>query len=257
MNKRPDIAVILAAGLGSRMGFHTNEKPKGFIEIAGEAIIERSVRILLENGIQKIVIGTGYLSGFYERLSGKYRCIRTVKNPDYAETGSFYTLYNMKDVIDGDFLLLESDLLYEKRAVSILCSHEKPDVILASGKTGSEDEVFIETDDENLLVSMSKKAEDLENIYGELVGISRLSNAAFREMIGLFYDDIETARSIEYETALIRLAGMRPLWVEKATGLAWTEIDTDKHLKRAEQIIWPRIQAAEIPDKQSVLDRKK
>ena len=115
-------AVILAAGLGSRLKDRTKNMPKGFLEINGKSLIEESIKKLISVGIKEIIIGTGYLPEFFEGLKTKYNCVKCVFNPKYAETGSAYTLYNMKDVIKSDFLLLESDLIYEKRALDILIS---------------------------------------------------------------------------------------------------------------------------------------
>ena len=51
------LAVILAAGLGSRIKEFSILKPKGFIEINGVSLIERSIKILIDEGISKIYIG--------------------------------------------------------------------------------------------------------------------------------------------------------------------------------------------------------
>ena len=60
-------AIILAAGLGSRIEKLTKSKPKGFIKIGETTLIERSINLLLQNGISKIYIGTGHKSIFYDR----------------------------------------------------------------------------------------------------------------------------------------------------------------------------------------------
>jgi 2-aminoethylphosphonate-pyruvate transaminase len=90
-------AVILAAGLGSRLKDRTKLKPKGFLEIEGISLIERSIDNILSCGIEKIYIGTGYLSEFYDELSKKYSQIETIKSDKYETTSSMYTLYNMND----------------------------------------------------------------------------------------------------------------------------------------------------------------
>ena len=64
-------AVILAAGMGTRLGERTKHEPKGFIRIGDTPIIEQSIRKLLKAGINRIVIGTGYLAEAYERLALK------------------------------------------------------------------------------------------------------------------------------------------------------------------------------------------
>ena len=103
-------AVILAAGLGSRLGNKLMDKPKGFIEFDEESIILRSIKNLKNAGITKIIIGTGYLSFHYEKLEDDLS-IFCKKNNFYKNTGSFFTLYNLKDHIQEDFLLLESVFL--------------------------------------------------------------------------------------------------------------------------------------------------
>ena len=115
------VAIILAAGFGSRMGKSTIEIPKGFLEVGNKSLISRSVESLLRNGINKIYIGTGHLSDCYDQLASEYNNLITcVKNDRYASSSSMDTLFNLRHVVNEDFLLLESDLLYEDRALSVL-----------------------------------------------------------------------------------------------------------------------------------------
>ena len=53
-------AVIMAAGMGTRFGKYTEQIPKGFVEVCGKPMIERSIETLISCGIERIVIGTGY-----------------------------------------------------------------------------------------------------------------------------------------------------------------------------------------------------
>ena len=53
-------AVIMAAGMGTRFGQYTEKIPKGFVECGGISMVERSIRTLIDCGIGRIVIGTGY-----------------------------------------------------------------------------------------------------------------------------------------------------------------------------------------------------
>lgn len=62
-------AVIVAGGLGSRFGNRTKEMPKGFIEIDGVPMVERSVQKLIAAGIEEIIIGTGHCSEYYDELA--------------------------------------------------------------------------------------------------------------------------------------------------------------------------------------------
>lgn len=89
-----------------------------------ETLIERSLRLLKEVGIQEVIIGTGYENKAYDvladRLSAKDCKIITHKNEKFATAGSAYTLWCLRELITQDFLLLESDLVYEPLTIKDL-----------------------------------------------------------------------------------------------------------------------------------------
>ena len=82
------VAVIMAAGLGTRFGKMTETVPKGFVECGDLSMAERSIRTLIDCGIERIIIGTGYLKEKYEALKETYPQIECVFSPRYAETNS-------------------------------------------------------------------------------------------------------------------------------------------------------------------------
>jgi 2-aminoethylphosphonate-pyruvate transaminase len=233
-------AVILAAGLGSRLSKALIKRPKGFIEFDGQALVIKSINNLKSTGIKRIIIGTGYLSEYYEALEDN-QTIFCVKNPLYATTGSFFTLCNLENHIHEDFILLESDLLYEKRALSVLMDHNKNNVILASENTGSGDEVFIEVDNDYNLSKLSKNQSDLLDVYGELVGISKISFDTYQTLSEWSKKNIKHAQKIHYEEALVKINDKQDIYVEKIKDLIWTEIDTEKHYRRSLDYIYPEL----------------
>ena len=237
-------AVILAAGLGSRLKEVTASMPKGFISIGGLPIVEVSLRALIDSGIEKIFIGTGYQAAHYERLAQRYHpAITCVENPDFAKTGSMATLYNIAPSIGVDFLLLESDLVYDPAGLDALISDEKHSgIILASGMTGSGDEVFIETGDSGRLVKLSKNAGELARSDAELVGICRISRGALDEMCRYYEKEREKRPGIDYESVLAGIASAgSDIFVKKIEDFSWCEIDDDGHLHRAAGVIFPKI----------------
>ena len=150
MNKSPfsriNTAVILAAGMGVRLRNVIGVCPKGLLEIEGKSLIFRSLERLKSEGIDRVVIVTGFQDTMYhkhlEPLANLPK-IEFIHSPRFAETGSMHSLFVAQEILQDDFLLLESDLLYESRALSSVLNYEGPDVVLASGKTGSNDEVYI------------------------------------------------------------------------------------------------------------------
>ena len=238
-----DTAAIVAAGFGSRLNELTAAMPKGFLRIGGQSLIERSIQSLLDFGIHRIIIGTGYQSEHYEALAAQMPELTTVKSDVYATTGSMYTLWNMRQVIDRPFLLLESDLLYEPRALALLLADARPDVVLASDATHSGDEVYIETDDADGLVAMSKDRTQLGRVDAELVGITKISLETYAGMCRTMEAHLETRPKLDYEYALVDVAKTRPVHVLRADGLAWCEVDDAQHLRRANEQILPRVEA--------------
>jgi len=76
-------AVILAAGMGSRLR-EIHDRPKGFLKFGDKPIIEESLNRLIQSGIERICIVTGYRSSFYEVLAKKYEGVTTIFNPFYS-----------------------------------------------------------------------------------------------------------------------------------------------------------------------------
>lgn len=237
---RPDTAVILAAGMGRRLEEVFAGKPKGLLEIGGISLVGRSMNILRNSGIDRIILGTGYRAEAYKPLAEKFGA-ECVLNERYSGTGSMYTLYNLRSYTGGPFLLLESDLLYHPSAINLLLGDERDDVILASGPTCSGDEVFMECSADGLLVNMSKDRSVIAESGTELVGISKISAILFRQMCIFAEGPFGSRPGLEYEEALVAAAATMPVHVRKAEDLVWCEIDDPSHLKRAVEIIWPRI----------------
>ena len=246
-----ETAVILAAGIGSRLKGRTRNRPKGFLILNGMSLIERSCRQLAVAGIRRILIGTGYLDSAYREFAASFSQARVecVRSDRYTTTGSMYTLYNLRNMIAEPFLLLESDLLYESRALQLLLTAPAPDLILASGFTGSGDEVFIQMDSRSRLIALSKSKENLPRIDAELVGINKLSVHAYDLACAVMEDRLASYPGLDYEHGLVEVSRQYPIGVLKDEGLIWCEIDDEFHLARAEEQILPRLDPADIIDK--------
>ena len=245
MGNRARLAVILAAGSGSRLKNTVKDFPKGFLKLGNEPIIEESLRKLLDCGIRRVIIVAGFLGDFYRKLSQGYPCIHVVYNDRYADSGSMFSLFCAKDFINEDFLLLESDLIYEQKALEAVQSFSKDNCILLSGKTGSGDEVFAEVVN-GKVKHLSKNRNELGSVSGELVGISRISKSLFKMMIKESEELFKESIKFEYDTGcLALLANKTEVYSNKIDGLLWAEIDDEGHLKRAKEMIYPKILASE------------
>ena len=232
-------AVILAAGRGTRLQPYTHDIPKGLMQVGDETLIARSVRLLQQNGIKHIFIGTGHLHEQYDSLAKSLE-FTTFHNPEYATTGSFATLLCGESLLTEDFLLLESDLLYHNDALAEILTSEEADIMLCSGFTHSNDEVYIEMTDEGLLKNLSKKKDELKKLDGELVGICKISINLWQALRN-HVEHHATTSNKDYERALADIANEKHIAILKLENLVWCEIDNEAHLERAKEVILPKI----------------
>jgi 2-aminoethylphosphonate-pyruvate transaminase len=237
-----NMAVILAAGMGTRLRDAHAGMPKGFLELGGRPIIEHSISRLEQAGITDIIIVTGHLAEHYQQLAARYDgLVRLAHNPEYAESGSMYSLFCASDLIDEGFLLLESDLIYESRALDVLLNRDFADAVLLSGPTNAGDEVYVEAPG-GLLVNMSKDRNKLGSVAGELVGISKISLGLFAVMKNLAGEQFRESLYYDYETdCLVAAAQTWEIPCPVVSDLVWAEIDDPAHLERARNDVMPRL----------------
>lgn len=230
------IAVIMAAGMGTRFGQMTENIPKGFIPYNGVPMVVRSIQTLIECGINRIIIGTGYKKEKYEALSVEYPQIECIFSPRYAETNSMYTLYNCREAIgNNDFILLESDLVFEKRAITSLLDSQFESAMLITPVTKFQDQYYVEMNSEKELVNCSVDKTQI-NPSGELVGIHKLSSGFYHTLINEYEKIVDSKPKLGYEFQLLDVSQrIKPMNVLKVDNLQWYEIDDVHDLEYAEK----------------------
>ncbi len=210
--------------------------PKAFIPVDGIPMIIRSIGMLLKCGIEKIIIGTGFCPEKFEELKQQYPQIQTCFSERYATTNSLWTLCNCKKIIGDDFLLLESDIIYEKRAITELLRDDHSDILLAAQETKFQDQYFVEVDANNRLTHCSTQRAGLK-VYGEFVGIHKIS-LLFYQSLCTYYENIKNHQpQLGYEFGLLFVSqNVTPLYVHKIDGLKWYEIDDENDLDHVRKI---------------------
>lgn len=227
------------------MGPRGETIPKGFIDIGGQPLVSHSLSLLAGAGVRDVTIVTGHLAGHYEALApSDGQRLTTLHNPRFAERGSFESLRLGLAAMRGGFLLLESDILYEPRALDTVLGSGHDDVILTSGPTGAGDEVYVWADSAEggyRFRSMSKqRAAEADPPFGELVGISKISAAL---AAALQHGAQEAALGSDYESAIVHAAHHTSIACLRVDDLLWGEIDDEAMLARVAQQLWPRLQA--------------
>jgi L-glutamine-phosphate cytidylyltransferase len=127
-------ALLLAAGMGSRLAPFTDDVPKCLVPVSGVPIIERLVRILDDYGFERLVAVVGHradsVRGFLGDSFGGV-AVEYVVSPLFATTNSLYSLWLARHLVDGPFLLVESDIVFDAPLLAPLL---QPDRIAISAQ---------------------------------------------------------------------------------------------------------------------------
>ena len=221
-------------------------------------MISRSLESLKNEGIDRVIIVTGFQESLYHEYLQPQADIpelEFVHSKQFEETGSMHSLYVAQNYLQEDFLLLESDLLYESRALPSVINFEGPDVVLASGETGSGDEVYIYGEKSEKhpgtinsgsivrgeIAAISKKSFPNLSVQGELVGISKISFNLLNLMCDYHEAHLEFPCSRHYEECISDICSKTEIPFLRVGDLVWTEIDDQSHYDRALKEIFPKL----------------
>ncbi len=240
---RPTAAVILAAGLGSRLQSVFASAPKGLLPLGGQPLLQRSLDLLRAAGITRLIVVIGHRADDYRRFFARqFPTAELVENADFARSGSMHSLYLARARVTQDCLLLESDLLYEPRALSALLAQPLADCLLVSGTTNQGDEVHAFADDAGRLRLLTKTPPaGAGRPLGEFVGITRVSRDLLTAMCRHYENSGPLPGPMHYDDCLSDLGPTRPIGLLKVGDLLWGEIDDARHLERARTRLLPAL----------------
>ena len=244
-------AVILAAGMGKRLGELTKGNTKCMIEVGGETLISRLLRQLDKHSLSKIILVVGYKAQELKDYLATIQVqtpIEFVENTVYDKTNNIYSLYLAKDhLTTEDTLLFESDLILEDAVISKLIEHPYPDLALVDKYESWMDGTVVTLDEENriqrFIPNGQFKYEEIPSYY-KTVNVYKFSQQFSANMYVPFLEAYCTALGKnEYYEQVLRVitmldnSGMRAL---PLTGEQWYEIDDIQDLDIAESIFTDR-----------------
>jgi choline kinase len=239
-------AVILAAGVASRLRPLTDHTPKCLLELGGKTILQRTVDNLLDNGVTRFVIVTGYLREQIEDfVARQWPGLDAVfiLNPVYDTTNNIYSLWLAREAVgDDDMLLLDSDILFDRRIVAALLAAPHADCIaLNSAIAVGEEEIKVRLDGDGRIREISKVV-PVTDASGESIGIERFSSASVAHLYEVLERMIVAERrvGIFYEAAFEEMIREgRALHAVDISTFPCMELDTIDDFRRAERDIIP------------------
>ena len=236
------IGVLLAAGMAKRLRPLTDDRPKCLLTVGSRTLLQRTVDSLVAAGITELVVVTGYRANMVrEFLTEHYPSltIHFIDNPDYAHNNNIFSLWLTRPFTEGrDFLLLDSDILFDPQIIPTLLVTEGSALSLNRHELGDE-EIKVIVDAEGQVLEISKTCSPQEAI-GESVGIEKMtasySKALFQELVQMI--EGEGLIDVFYERAFERLIPQGHTFkVVDTTNLFSIELDTVEDFENAKKLI--------------------
>lgn len=238
-------AIILAAGMASRLRPLTENTPKCLLKVGEKCLLQRSIDALASNGIRDFVIVTGYLHEMIETFVaeqyGDKINVKFIHNDVFDSTNNIYSLWLARPEAEGqEILLLDSDLLYDPRIITKVMESDADNVLTLIRHELGEEEMKVVLDRENGTIIEISKTCNPADAAGESLGIEKMgcryTSALYKELEPMMNE--EHLENVFYERAFERLIAKGHTYkVIDVTELFSCELDTVEDFENAKEKI--------------------
>ena len=241
-------AVILAAGMGKRLGAYTKDNTKCMLPVNGVRLIDRLIPQLATLNLNRIIIVVGYKGeNLKQHLSGKYDSlvkIEFIDNPVYDKTNNIYSLSLAKDkLVEDDTILVESDLIFDDSLFQLIADSTYPNLALVAKYESWMDGTMVRIDDElnivNFIPKQAFKYSDKDSYY-KTVNIYKFSkefsNNKYIPFLDAYCKALGNNEYYEQVLRVITLLNNTDLRALPIGNRKWYEIDDIQDLDIAETL---------------------
>jgi choline kinase len=235
-------AVILAAGLSSRLRAVCGARPKCLLEVGGAPILRRTLDHLAACGVGEVAIVAGFGEAHVrDALAAWKAAAHVVVNERYASTNNAFSLLQARPVVDGGpFVLLDGDIVFEREVLQrlVASTHENRLALRPTSDLGDE-EMKCRLDDRGRVLEISKTV-PAAAAAGESIGIECFSGAASAQLFDVLARRMADAalRNEYYEASFQELIDRgTALHAVAMRGLRCVEIDTPADLAAADALM--------------------
>ena len=242
-------AIIIAAGLGSRLKGYTENLPKCMLDFGGKTLLDRQLEAYRDCGIKDISVVRGY-----KKEMINYKNLTYYDNEDYENNNILNSLFYAEDAIEGNVIVAYSDILFESAVVKRLLESDADisivvDIDWQGYYADRKDHPVAEAEKvifnaNNEVLKVGKVLTDRNDVYGEFIGMLKLSPRGaeifkkhFHRSKKLFWDQpFQRAESFQkaYITDMLQEmvdlgVGVHCVIIERG----WKEIDTEEDYQKA------------------------
>ena len=240
-------AIILAAGMGKRLGALTQNNTKCMVEVNGVSLIDRTLTQLSKLLLSRVIIVIGYKGENLRNYVGdEYKGLKVeyIDNPVYDTTNNIYSLSLAKEELQkDDTLLIESDLIFDDTLFPMIVNNEYPNLALVAKYETWMDGTMVRIDDDNNIVNFVPKEafryEDVD-VYYKTVNIYKFSREFSTHEYVPFLDAYSKVMgNNEYYEQVLRVLTLLHSSTLKALPISdekWYEIDDVQDLDIASTI---------------------
>ncbi len=236
-------AIILAAGLAKRLRPLTDTTPKCLLDVAGKNLLHRTMDNVISNGIKDFVFVTGYRENMIkDYLKENFPNVKIdfLTNSDYPNNNNSYSLWMTKDLIKDNFILLDSDILFNAGIITKLLADSNENAAAVNMKVKlDEEQIKVTLDANNRILRMAKDV-PLEEARGESIGIEKFSKSFGREIFEILDRKILKENNVNefyektFEEVIARNDARNSIYCVDVSDYECVEIDTVEDYYKAQ-----------------------
>jgi choline kinase len=222
--------LILAAGKGTRMG--NVEVPKCLLKINGVPIIKHQINSFKKNGINDIVVVTGYKSEMIHDLLNDQ--VQYVHNSKFSEMNNIYSVWLAIQKLQDDFICVYGDLMFDEEILK-KCLEIKSEIGLMV-ETNTRDETMKVKIENEKIVAVNKKI-NYKIADGNFIGMAKFSKnilkILFNEIDYLITENIDGYYTLGIENLIKKNV---EVGYQVTNGLSWMDIDEEREFEESQKI---------------------
>lgn len=236
-------AVILAAGIASRLRPLTDNTPKCLLNVGDKKILELTIDNIIANNLNDVIIVTGYLERqikdfvvrTYPQLNVTY-----IYNEVYNSTNNIYSLWLTKEKFaDDEMLLMDSDIIFDKDIIAKLLQSGYDNCLALKRHNVQDEEIKVKADKNGRVLEIGKEVK-LNEAIGESIGIEKFGKETLQKLFKIIDRKILVDKTVNqfYEAAFQELVeNEADIFIVDTTAYTCMEIDTAADLEAAGKLL--------------------